>query len=245
MFSMRWSHVLLIFRREVRDQLRDRRTLFMIFVLPILLYPMLGIGVAQLSIAFERKPRTVLVVGPENLPESPPLLNEQGDGFAPSLFDVPNEARLYTVKRIPADSPEAQAPALRNRLRRGDADAILPIPADIQEQITRDFQTVEIPITFFSADEKSLDTYRAVDSVLKNWKDQITKRRLERDQKPESYLQPVRIVAQDVASRVEAGGSLWGRIFPFLLVMMSLTGAFYPAVDLCAGKKNAGPWRRF
>ncbi len=42
---MRWSNLFVIFRREVRDQIRDRRTLFMIFVLPILLYPILGIGV--------------------------------------------------------------------------------------------------------------------------------------------------------------------------------------------------------
>ena len=36
------------------------------------------------------------------------------------------------------------------------------------------------------------------------------------------------------------GGSVWSRLFPFLLVMMSLTGAFYPAVDLCAGEKERG-----
>ena len=29
-------------------------------------------------------------------------------------------------------------------------------------------------------------------------------------------------------------------MFPFLLVMMSLTGAFYPAIDLCAGEKERG-----
>ncbi len=34
--------------------------------------------------------------------------------------------------------------------------------------------------------------------------------------------------------------SVWARLFPFLLVMMSLTGAFYPAVDLCAGEKERG-----
>ena len=44
---MSWSNLFVIFRREVRDQLRDRRTLFMIFVLPILLYPILGIGIIQ------------------------------------------------------------------------------------------------------------------------------------------------------------------------------------------------------
>ena len=36
---MNWSNVILILKREIRDQLRDRRTLFMIFVLPVLLYP--------------------------------------------------------------------------------------------------------------------------------------------------------------------------------------------------------------
>jgi len=49
--SSRWygpqhelAHVKLIFLREVLDQLRDRRTLFMVAVLPLLLYPLLGIA---------------------------------------------------------------------------------------------------------------------------------------------------------------------------------------------------------
>ena len=68
---MRWSNVAVIFRREVRDQVRDRRTLFMIFVLPILLYPILGIGIVQFAAALEQKPRTVVVVGAEYLPKAP------------------------------------------------------------------------------------------------------------------------------------------------------------------------------
>ena len=60
---VRWPNVWVIFRREVSDQARDRRTLFMIFILPILLYPFLGIGVVQFSTAFEQKARSVLVIG--------------------------------------------------------------------------------------------------------------------------------------------------------------------------------------
>ena len=74
---MRWSNLFVIFRREVRDQIRDRRTLFMIFVLPILLYPILGIGVIKFASALEQKPRLVVVVGAEYLPEDPPLLESQ------------------------------------------------------------------------------------------------------------------------------------------------------------------------
>ena len=64
--------------------------------------------------------------------------------------------------------------------------------------------------------------------------------RLKRDQKTESYTEPIRVKAEDVATAREVGGSVWARLFPFLLVMMSLTGAFYPAVDICAGEKERG-----
>ena len=50
---MRWSIIRLIWLRELRDQLRDRRTVFMIAVLPILLYPVLGFGVLQFAHAYE------------------------------------------------------------------------------------------------------------------------------------------------------------------------------------------------
>src|SRR5207237_1341389 len=50
----------------------------------------------------------------------------------------------------------------------------------------------------------------------------------------------IRAQAEDVATAREVGGGVWSRLFPFLLVMMSLTGAFYPAVDLCAGEKERG-----
>ena len=46
---MNWSNVKLILAREIRDQLRDRRTLFMIAVLPMLLYPLLGMSFFQIA----------------------------------------------------------------------------------------------------------------------------------------------------------------------------------------------------
>ena len=50
----------------------------------------------------------------------------------------------------------------------------------------------------------------------------------------------LKLKPDDVATAEEVGGSMWGRLFPFLLVMMSLTGAFYPAIDICAGEKERG-----
>src|SRR5271154_4495450 len=120
---MRWSIIDTIFRREVRDQSRDRRTLFMIFVLPILLYPILGIGVVQFSAAFEQKPRTVLVVGAEYLPEKPPLLNPQRDGFDPALFDTPAETSRLKVKLQQSEGRWLESNYRREAVRAGLADA--------------------------------------------------------------------------------------------------------------------------
>ena len=46
---MNWNNVKLIFGREMRDQLRDRRTLFLIAVLPLLLYPLMGMSIFQMT----------------------------------------------------------------------------------------------------------------------------------------------------------------------------------------------------
>ena len=48
---MSWTNVKLIYCRELRDQLRDRRTLFMIAVLPLVLYPLLGITLSPIVAA--------------------------------------------------------------------------------------------------------------------------------------------------------------------------------------------------
>src|SRR5207237_8152018 len=59
---MRWSIIRLIWLRELRDQLRDRRTLFMIAVLPLLIYPVLGFAVLQFALGFAERPSKIGIV---------------------------------------------------------------------------------------------------------------------------------------------------------------------------------------
>jgi sodium transport system permease protein len=236
---MSWSNIAVIFRREVLDQVRDRRTLFMIFVLPIVLYPIIGIGILQFSAALEQKPRVVVIVGAENLPRAPRLLNATGDAFNPELFDLPIEAERLVVHQEPVSGPWGDPVRRELAIRRGLAAAVMIIPQKLNEQL-RDETNFEIPIRYHSIDEPSQITYLRMKEVLDRWKQLIVAGRLKRDQKTESYTEPFRVKADDVATASEVGGSVWSRLFPFLLVMMALTGAFYPAVDLCAGEKERG-----
>src|SRR5947209_19466867 len=77
MRRMRWSIIRIIFVRELRDQLRDRRTLFMIAGLPLLLYPILGVAVLQFARGIADQPGAVGVVGPRGdfPPLTPPALS--------------------------------------------------------------------------------------------------------------------------------------------------------------------------
>ncbi len=76
---MGWSIVRLICVRELRDQLRDRRTIFMIAVLPMLLYPVLGLAIVQFAVGTSENTSTVGFVGQEYLPQ----LTPQSLGFQP------------------------------------------------------------------------------------------------------------------------------------------------------------------
>ncbi len=91
---MNWSNVKLIFVREVRDQLRDRRTLFTIAVLPLLLYPLLGMSFLQVSQFMHEQPTRIWVVGAQDLPHDPPLLEETS--FHSDLLSV-DESRLMLL----------------------------------------------------------------------------------------------------------------------------------------------------
>src|SRR6185503_18230880 len=85
---MNWRNVRLIYAREIRDQLRDRRTLFMIAVLPLILYPLLGMSVFQLTQFVRKSEPKVLVIGSEQLSVGDDLPHLFNDGqFAADLTD--------------------------------------------------------------------------------------------------------------------------------------------------------------
>src|SRR5581483_12369833 len=68
---MRQTIVRLIWQRELRDLLRDRRWLFMLLGLPILLYPVFGLVGFVFTLAMLGHEVRVGVVGLEHLPAAP------------------------------------------------------------------------------------------------------------------------------------------------------------------------------
>lgn len=326
---MRWSIVRLIWSRELRDQLRDRRTLFMIVGLPILLYPIAAVGMLQMALVLGTKPTTVGVIGAENLPGPSPRVPSQspfpisawfsytpaspGSPLAgvveawsaatfaraghfdpqqefPPLFmpALPEKSDLASAGRPPGTSRSPEAGALRisslyldansesdrfqiKRLIGGTALPPLGAGADTAAYLERiDRASLEskevdlilvVPPNFSrlleeggrppiflltrEGDERSRSAQNRFNNILNRWKKHLKQVRLIRVNLPSEFDEPFEVFDRDNAKppRRRAAEELFDllvRIFPFVLVMWSLAGALYPAVDVCAGEKERG-----
>tara|TARA_R110002111_G_scaffold256979_2_gene324610 strand:+ start:96492 stop:98921 length:2430 start_codon:yes stop_codon:yes gene_type:complete len=116
---IQWKNIKLILMRELKDQMRDRRTLFMVAVLPLLLYPAMGIGMVQMTVLFSEQPRNVVVLGAKDLPEHPQLL--EGDRFVSNWFRMPSDAdKLRVITDIEPVKKAADAADVTEDARRQD-----------------------------------------------------------------------------------------------------------------------------
>jgi sodium transport system permease protein len=255
---MSWSNVSLIFRREVRDQLRDRRTLFTVLVLPLLLYPLLGATFLQIAQFMREHAVRVQVIGSENLPEEPKLIAD-GRFDAKVLADSKSSLLALTTTQGNQAPLEEVAEQARNDLRSGKYDVVVYFPADFAEKLAtfraslkeRSGQdgkpsdelvsSIPQPVVFKNtAVEKSQLAFARVDRVLERWREAIIRDNLVQSHVPEQATQPFEIKATDFASESHVKAALWSKVLPFVLLIWALTGAFYPAVDLCAGEKERG-----
>ncbi len=252
---MKPANVKLIFLREVRDQLRDRRTIFTIAVLPLLLYPLLGMTLLQVSQFMHARPAQVWLAGVEHLPDQPALLEE--GRFAADLC-TPDEARLLSVDAttvVPEQvTPEAFPGYARQVIGQGKYAVVVRFPDGFAEALSEFRQARQSPadagpdgarlpapeLIFDAADDKSRATNALVRRVLSTWQREIVRQYLvERNISPH-VTDPFQIRDVDVSVESSRRAALWSKVLPLILFVWALTGAFYPAVDLCAGEKERG-----
>lgn len=285
---MRWSIIRLIWLRELRDQLRDRRTLFMIAVLPLLLYPVLGFAVLQFAFGFAQRPSDIGIVsadGSHDFPERQP--DFAGLSPAPRLawlaatpvspdswvaaaalaqlghrrLDYPQFLRdgYFTTFDDALPIVEARVRMAQARLRivwlsAANKEALAQRKVDVILQAPQDFFTQldhvdaaglphRPPIEILSRpdDDYSKQAIQRLRPLLEHWKTELREVRLIRKGLNPEFIDPFAIHEPQLAlQRPETIFDLVVRVFPFMLVMWSLAGALYPAVDVCAGEKERG-----
>src|SRR5438067_265680 len=252
---MRRSVVRLIAAREVRDQLRDRRTLFLILGLPALMYPLfVGVGLLFAS-ALKDKKLVVGVVGLDALPKPRPDVVPVAGGpaaaaearaFPPLVVDgkfakkyLPDEddtSGTLIVRPLDAEDEEL--------LNSRKVDALVVVDPDLTGKLERGERPV-VRVLGREGEENSKLAVRGVTAVLRKWVADVRAARFARAGLPPDFDSPVEVrdPQTDKPARKQQLDELRDalvKVIPFLLVMWMLTGAIYPAVDMTAGEKERG-----
>ena len=256
---MQWRNVRLILAREVRDQLRDRRTLFMIAVLPLLLYPLIGITFLQIAQFLKEYPSRVYFVGVDELPDSPPFIS---DGkIVPELYSSTFKGGLIELTIAKNGFFDGLDPSIaaRRLLEQADVDAVVHFPPQFKKSLdqfrasvvspsvasdpNQPLGVVDVPrptIFFNTARDKSRVAHDRISAVLIRWRERIVDQTLIEHKVSSHVTSPFDVDDNDVAESSGQRAAVWSKILPFVMLIWALTGAFYPAIDLCAGEKERG-----
>ncbi|MEK7468186.1 MAG: ABC transporter permease subunit/CPBP intramembrane protease [Planctomycetota bacterium] len=220
---MNLPNVLTIFRKEMIDLLRDRRTIFGMVVVPILIYPLLLIMFSQvLASQTERlmtRKYSLVVVGAPN---------------APGLVELLKTDDSWEIKEA---VPGAGATSSDTPLLEGGAHIVLVVPPDFLETLQAE-KSAKVELRFNKAkDESNFALHRAREAV-EDYSSQVLKVRLQG--KPDGFELPVVATETDVAPPERSSGFHLGRLLAMMLVLMSAVSAFYPAIDMASGEKERG-----
>ena len=249
--------VFLIARREIRDLLRDRRTLMIVLLLPALLYPtfilvglgfaatlkdqktVIGVSGAEYLPAVKERP-AALVVGGAYLVEADRRLDDPAllhDGQFRTRY-VSRQAGQATVEVVLLT--ESAEEAVRDR----KVDAAIVIPPNVVKDADAGKQP-EIRVLGRDGDETSKIAVKRVEDILGTWAEDFRTVRFARRGLPIDFDRPLKITTPDAGKSTEMKTSdelrdVLIKFLPFLLVMWTMAGAVHPAIDLTAGEKERG-----
>lgn len=201
--------------KELRETLRDRRTLLMMIVVPVLLYPVLLIVMEQL-----------LLFGMRNLEAETAPVAVIGDAPPPLMRLLESDSAIHLV---PAGDRADEM------VRTDSATAVAVVGAPAAGDGTR-----VVTIVYDAASDRSNRGRGELDRIVSTWREDLLAERLEERGLPQSFATPVSVSDSSIALPADVGGYTLGRILPLLLVVITLLGAFYPAIDLAAGEKERG-----
>lgn len=256
----RFRRVWVVFRKELLDTLRDRRTLLAMIVVPIVLYPILMLVMVQ-ALRMEAGRR-------------------QGEQYTIAVPDEAHRAWLREVLRrddaereiadaaskpVPAQQPDqspGQAPpdsGLSATLTAGQFEITVAGDQSLWNLITRQSHQlgliVEPPpdpnhwadainraaqFIYNESDPRSEFVFNYLSRVLDREAERVIRARVIRAAGSDQLLQPFTPVALSTASPQQRFAKILAMVVPFLLVIMSVTGAMYPAIDLTAGERERG-----
>lgn len=214
---MRFRHIWTVWQKELLDTIRDRRSLIMIIVVPLLIMPIFVLMPSYLMYQQETESeRSVQEIVVQNGRDAPGLL---------ALIEA-----FGGVKAVERTDAEA---ALQN----GALALIVIVSQGFEERLSRE-ESVTLEIKFNPTKSKSRTAREKFEALLKAYREQIVTQRLKMRGVEPKLLDPFSANYHSVASKEQLGGFVLSFILPLFLVMWAAIGGSQTAIDVTVGEKE-------
>ncbi|MBU0707671.1 ABC transporter permease [Patescibacteria group bacterium] len=212
------SNIVTIWKKELKDAIRDKRTLMAMIVMPMLLMPIIIIGMGKLT---EMQIKQVQ--------DETAKIGVASENTSIDLVKYINEQEKLEVVEITGD--------LREAIKSKEVDAGIVIPEDFQESIDI-YLPVQLELVKYSVNDRSEQAVGRVSVALSMYNQQVINTRLVAEDVDPKILSVITITQEEVATDQEIGGFGLGFILPLFIVMWSIVGGQYIATDISAGEKE-------
>lgn len=209
-----------VYRKELTEWLRDRRTLISTVLVPLLAFPLLMVGITALA--------TVMIGNAEK--EIPKVMILGGEDSPQLLEDLKKTDQLKIVP---------YADNWKDQISNKEIRAAVEIPKGFQAALAEGHSQA-IQVYFYEGELKSAFGRDHLKKVVEDYRDAVVKDRLAAKSLPASVLNPFEIKQENVAPPEKVSGAGIGGFIGYAVILLCLTGAMYPAIDLTAGEKERG-----
>ena len=205
-----------VYRKELRDALRDRRTAMMILVASIITGPLTLVLLAQFVSGLEEKASTLKV-------------RMAGQKNAPTLVNF-LQRNDVEIEDAPAD--------YEGRIREGRLDAVIVIPADFDQRLLAGDQA-KVEIVYDDSRTDSGPATRQAERLLRAFNRETgTLRMMARGVSPD-LVEPVKVDHVSTATARQKGAFILFLI-PMFAILSPLLGGMTLAIDSTAGERERG-----
>jgi sodium transport system permease protein len=215
--SRPWSSAFTVYRKELVDALRDRRTLLAVILSSVAVGPLVLVLISALVSDIEKRAeaREVLMAGIEHAPTLRNFLERQ----------------TLVVKPAPADYE-------RRLVDKTLGDPVIVVAADFEAKLAHG-EAPLVEIVSSSANTRAETASRTLTRSLKAFDSEQAVLRLATRGVMPAMVQTVRVEDRDLANPAARSATFTGML-PFFVLMAVLYGAMTAALDTTAGERERG-----
>jgi sodium transport system permease protein len=126
-----------------------------------------------------------------------------------------------------------------NQISEKRIQAAVEVSPDFDGALTRG-EPATVRVYVYEGELKSSFADQRLEQFFRAWRESTVRERLAERGVSETVLKPFQVLRQNVAPPKKVAGNLLGGLLPYMVLLLCLTGATYPALDLTAGEKERG-----